>query len=71
MINMAVGIQVADQFEIIPFNKAGDLLFLTAFEAGGINDHTFTGFIIQDIRVDLEGIENKFLYLYHSKNTYV
>ena len=65
MVNMAMGVQVADKFQVVPRNKIFDLPLFFRCPAGSIYQDTFSGFIAQNIGVDHEGIENKFVDFYH------
>jgi hypothetical protein len=46
---VAMGIEIPYQFEVILHNKFFYLLFLAVFITSGINDHTFAGFVLENI----------------------
>jgi hypothetical protein len=62
---MTMRVQVAHKFKVVSGNVTPDLILLFRFVTGGVDQDTFAGFVVQNIGVDHEGIEDKFFDLYH------
>jgi hypothetical protein len=60
MVNVAMGIDIPDKREIVRGDITGELLLLVFIITGSIHDHACSGFIPEQVGVNLEGVEDKF-----------
>jgi hypothetical protein len=67
MVDMAMSLQQPDRFQAVLLNETCDYRFFFRGIAPRINDGTFFGFIMKNIRVYLEGIKDKTTDLKHTQ----
>ena len=60
VIDMAVCIDIPDQFQVVLFDEFCEFRLLLRVVTGGINDNSFTRSVIQQVAVHHEGVEDEY-----------